>query len=61
MSDREDFLSQCDCCGELKYGCIDVVAYGLDTHACPACRGHAEDDDEAADRGDFEFHRDYDQ
>jgi hypothetical protein len=35
--------SRCDCCDQLKYGCTDVVAYGLDTHACPQCRGLDED------------------
>jgi hypothetical protein len=36
----EERLSQCDCCGKMKAGCEDVVAYGLDTHACPQCRGY---------------------
>ena len=36
--DRER-MSECDCCAAMKYGCEDVIAYGLDTHACPECRG----------------------
>jgi hypothetical protein len=39
--DRE-FLSCCDCCGEMKYGCVDLVFMGMDTHACPTCRGEPE-------------------
>jgi hypothetical protein len=54
-----EHASECDCCGELKYGCRDVTWRGLDTHACPKCLND-EDEDEAADRGDWEFHRDYD-
>jgi hypothetical protein len=56
--DLEDRASCCDCCGELKTDCRDQTWRGMDVHICPECRGA--DDDEAADRGDFEFHRDYD-
>lgn len=42
MFSAAENLSQCDCCGEMKYNCRDVVAYGLDTHACPACLGDDE-------------------
>jgi hypothetical protein len=54
--------TECDCCGEMKAGCIDLVWCGMDTHACPKCR-HEEDDnnDMAANRGDHEFHWDHDQ
>jgi hypothetical protein len=55
-----EHASECECCGELKYGCRDVTWRGLDTHACPKCLGDLEEGDEAADRGDWEFHRDYD-
>jgi hypothetical protein len=55
----ERLTSQCDACGEYKPDCEDVTYQGMDTHACAKCR--ACEDDEAADRGDFEFHRDYDQ
>lgn len=55
---REEYLSECDCCGKMKYGCRDVwISYAGDTHACPQC---LDDDDPAADRGDWEFHRDHD-
>ena len=54
----EERASECDACGELKYGCRDVTWRGLDTHACPKC---LDDEDEDADRGDWEFHRDHDQ
>ena len=37
--DRER-LSECDCCGKMSYDCEDCIAPGgMDTHACPACRG----------------------
>jgi hypothetical protein len=55
----ERLVSQCDCCGEMKAGCVDLVWCGMDTHACPKCRN--EEDDLAANRGDYEFHRDHDQ
>lgn len=35
----EGDASECDCCGKLKYGCVNIVAFGIDTHACPECRG----------------------
>jgi hypothetical protein len=50
-------FSQCDCCGEMKPDCEDIVYQGMDTHACFKCRGNAEDEDEAADRGDHEYHQ----
>ncbi len=53
-----ELRSECDACGEMKYDCRDIVFRGMDVHACPKCRGC--EDDEAADRGDWEFHRDYD-
>jgi len=58
----ERLTSQCDCCGEYKSDCVDLVWCGMDVHACPKCR-HEEDDanDLAANRGDYEFHRDHDQ
>ena len=40
--DAEDRLSECDCCGKMKYGCEDCIAPGgMDTHACPECRGES--------------------
>ena len=39
----EERASECDCCGKLKYGCVDLTYMGMDTHACPQCR--FEDDD----------------
>ena len=33
--DRE-YLSECECCGQMKYGCVDLVYMGMDTHACPS-------------------------
>jgi hypothetical protein len=42
---EDERLSECDCCGKMKAGCVDIVAYGLDTHACPQCRGLEGDDD----------------
>ena len=39
--DREH-LSECDCCGKISYDCEDCIAPGgLDTHACPECRGES--------------------
>lgn len=39
----EERLNQCDCCGKMKYGCVDLwVSYVGDTHACPECRGDEE-------------------
>jgi hypothetical protein len=43
MEDRQERLSQCDCCGEMKYGCVDLVYMGMDTYACPKCR-HSDED-----------------
>jgi hypothetical protein len=60
MTNPEEFLTQCDACGELKYGCVDLIAYGLDTHACPKCRNEAEDDDPGADYADWRYHQDHD-
>ena len=53
----EERETECDCCGEMKVGCVDIVYSGMDTHACPKCRDAEEDCDEAADRGDWEFHQ----
>ena len=40
MDDDEAMhISECDCCGLNKVGCIDLVYMGMDTHACPECRG----------------------
>ena len=36
---EEERVSECDACGELKSGCRDLVYMGMDTHACPECRG----------------------
>jgi hypothetical protein len=54
--------TECDCCGEMKASCVDLIWCGMDVHACPKCR-HEEDDnnDLAANRGDYEFHRDHNQ
>ena len=42
MEDDEALhVSECDCCGLNKVGCIDLVYMGMDTHACPECRGHS--------------------
>ena len=40
----EEYASECDCCGKMKVGCVDLVWAGMDTHACPECRG--EEDNE---------------
>ena len=40
--DRE-YLSECDACGQMKYGCEDLVYLGMDTHACAGCRGEDKD------------------
>jgi hypothetical protein len=50
----ERLVSQCDCCGKYKADCVDLTWHGMDTHACPECRG---DTDEANDRGDWEYHQ----
>ena len=52
-------VSECDCCGEMKAGCVDTTYLGMDVHACPKCRDAEED--AAADRGDWRFHQDHDQ
>jgi hypothetical protein len=36
----ERLVSECDCCGEMKPDCEDIVWRGMDTHACAKCRGH---------------------
>jgi len=36
---HEEHRSECDACGKMKYDCRDVVYLGMDTHACPECRG----------------------
>ena len=51
----ERLVSQCDCCGEYKHDCEDRTWRGMDVHACPKCRGAEEDED--ADRGDWECHQ----
>jgi hypothetical protein len=38
----DDYRSQCDCCGAMTYGCVDLVLYdvdprGIDAHVCPKC------------------------
>ena len=35
-------LSECDCCGQMKYGCRNIIAMGMDTHACEECMGNEE-------------------
>ena len=55
-TEPEEHASECDCCGRMQTGCVDIVAYGLDTHACPECRDAVDEDDEEADRGCYEYH-----
>ena len=52
----ERLVSQCDCCGEYKSDCEDLVWNGMDVHACPKCRNA--EDDEYGDRADYEYDRD---
>jgi hypothetical protein len=52
-----EHASQCDCCGKLKHGCVDIVAFGMDTHACPECRGVDDPDDARDDAQDREMNR----
>jgi hypothetical protein len=43
-----DKLSECDCCAQMKAGCINTTTGGsfpMDVHACPQCRGADEDDE----------------
>ena len=42
--DEDQHVSECDCCGKMKAGCRDVVYLGMDTHACPQCRGDGPED-----------------
>jgi hypothetical protein len=50
---------QCDGCGAWKLDCDYTTAPGgLETFACAACRN--QDDDEAADHGDWQFHQERD-
>jgi len=51
---------QCDVCGG-EAGDWRVIDETRWTIACPKCAADAEDADPAADRGDWEFHRDHDQ
>jgi len=40
-------LSQCDCCGRMRPGCIDTDtggAFPIDVHACPECLGNDPED-----------------
>ena len=38
--DEDDHGSECDCCGKMKFGCVDVYFPPVgDIHACPECRG----------------------
>jgi hypothetical protein len=40
LDDQDDELIQCDCCGQFKEDVsFCVTSCGLDTFACPACRG----------------------
>jgi hypothetical protein len=42
----DELVSQCDCCGKMKAGCVDMTIGGrfpIDVHACPECRGDEED------------------
>ncbi len=34
-------LSECDCCGQMKRGCVEVPACWThpEANACPECRG----------------------
>ena len=58
--EEEDDFNECDDCGELS----DNLDW-LDKHGkhllCPACMRKAEQQDEAADRGDHECHQERDQ
>jgi hypothetical protein len=41
-------LSECDCCVQMKAGCINTTTGGsfpMDVRACPQCRGADEDDE----------------
>lgn len=38
-SEDEAKLMSCDCCGQMKEGVTFLIVYGLDTFACPECRG----------------------
>lgn len=58
----ERLTSKCEACGEYKPDCEDIHVPRIgDVHACSRCRAELAEYDEAADRGDFEFHQDYDQ
>jgi hypothetical protein len=40
-------LSECDCCGRTRPGCIDTITGGnfpIDVHACPECLGNDPED-----------------
>ena len=39
----DEIESECDCCGQMKYGCRDIIAYGMDTHGCTECLGDETD------------------
>jgi hypothetical protein len=41
----------CDVCGKEKKGVRIIQAYGMDTYACPECRGWPDEDDEDESEG----------
>jgi hypothetical protein len=53
--DSPEPVSECDCCGDQKEGCIDTVWNGMEVHACPFCRGV--EPDWRDDRADYEYER----
>jgi hypothetical protein len=68
MKNLEEYRSQCDACGKLKYGCRDIwISYMGDTHACPECLGDEagaygeyEHEDKLERDADWRFHADWD-
>lgn len=37
---EQQIKRECDCCGEMKPDCENVVAMGMDTTACEDCRDY---------------------
>jgi hypothetical protein len=41
--EEDERISECDCCGQMKKGCVMVPANWThpEANACPECRGHS--------------------
>jgi hypothetical protein len=51
-----DIERECDICGEMKLDCQEGHWIRGNGFACPDCQDTMEDDDQAADYGDWAYH-----